>query len=179
MKSRALTSILVFLLLLACAGIVVACGGGGDGDGGGGGGGQSLEAYFQELIAVKDELGAKADAVEEEFPAAFLESAATRDYLVETSAIVAEAVDALRGIDPPQEVQSAHGEFVDALAASQEAWDGLVDELGENPSPTDVADVSERLGPQLEAASADFETACLALEAIATDNGIDVDLECQ
>jgi hypothetical protein len=131
------------------------------------------------LTAVKDDLNAKATAVEQQFPTAFQESAATRDYLVETSSIVAEALDALRGIDAPEQVQSAHGEFVDALAASQEAWDNLVNELGENPSPTDIADVSERLGPQLEAASADFATACLALENIATDNGIDVNLECQ
>jgi hypothetical protein len=179
MKSRVPASILVFLLLLACGGIVVACGGGGGGGGGGGEGGQSLEEYFQALTAVKDDLGAKANAAEEEFPTAFQESAATRDYLVETTSIIEEAVDALRAIDPPQQVQSAHSDFIDALAASQELWAELVDELGDAPSLSDVADISERYGPDLDAASARFETTCSALEDIATANGIDVDLECQ
>lgn len=171
MKLPAPSSIVAPLLLLACAGIVAACGGGG--------GGQSLGEYFQELNAVKDDFGAKADAVEQEFPAAFQESGATRDYLVETNSIVGEALDALRGMDPPEQVRPAHGEFVDALAASQELWEDLTDQLGDAPSPSDALEVSELLGPQLEATSAQFETACLALEAIAADNGIDVDLECE
>ncbi len=171
MKPPAPSVLLMPLLLLVCASVVVACGGGG--------GGQSLGEYFQELNAVEDDLGAQVDAAQQEFPTAFQESVATRDYLVEISSILEDALDALRGMDPPEQVQSAHSEFIDAAALNRELWQDLAADLGDAPSPADVADVSERYGPQLEAASARFETACLALEAIAADNDIDVDLDCQ
>jgi hypothetical protein len=169
MELRTPGFLLTSLVLLACAGIVVACGGGE---------GQSLEEYFRELKAVEDEMNARAVAALQQYPTAFEESAATRDYLVETSSIVNDALDALRGMDPPEQAQPAHSEFVDAAAATQDLWDELAGALGEAPSPSDAAEVSERYGPQLEAASARFEAACLALEAVAADNGIDVDLDC-
>lgn len=171
MKPPAPSSVLGALLPFACGVIVVACGGGG--------GGQSLEEYFQELDAVEEDLGAQADAAQQEFPTAFQESVATRDYLVEISSILGQALDALRGTDPPEQAQSAHSEFIDAIATNRDLWEDVAGELGDAPSPAEVAEVSERYGPQLQAASAQLQDACLALEGIAADNDIEVDLSCE
>lgn len=158
-------------LLVAVGAIAVACGGDGNGE-------LTLEEYFQQFDAINEDMDARINAVADEYPEAFLEAAATRDALNEIDAIISDGLDRLDDIDPPGEVQDAHNEFRDGAAGQGELLRGLAGELADVESTSELAEVLEPSGPELDATAERLDAACLALEAVAADNGIVVDLEC-
>ena len=168
-------------LLLILGSIATACDGGD-----GGGGGLTLEEYFRRV----DSLGESSDddrdkwlaeyeeatdeaETEEEFLEAFREFFGR--YIELTAGLVAD----LESIDPPSEVKDAHEELV---AAEAEAVD-LLEELNERAqraeSVFDVEDVITEFELTASHFSDRYEPECLALQAIADNSSIDIDLDCE
>lgn len=103
-----------------------------------------------------------------------------RDFFNRLAALSGDFVSELESIDPPPEVEDAHNEVVAVQAEGQE----LLEELNERAQRVESASDMEEVGAELEGPVftdiADrSEQACFALEAIADENGIDVDLDCE
>ena len=178
MKPRLFVFLVIAALLLALGSIVAACGGNG---------GLTLEEYFQRLDTLGGDFDDEIDRLGEEFDEAADEAETEeeviddfRDFSGSMTELFADLVADIERIDPPSEVEDAHNELV---AAQREGRD-LLEELNERAqraeSVSDVEDWSAEFeGPVSTAISDRTEQACLALQEIADDNDIDVDLECE
>jgi len=103
---------------------------------------------------------------------------ATRDYFDSFDAIVRQAVNDLKGLNPPAEARAAHDEFVAGGAEMLASLEDFSDRLAEVESPSGLAALFAEPMPALDAAQQRATDACLQLQEIADENGIEVDLEC-
>ena len=87
----------------------------------------------------------------------------------------------IRALDAPSEVGDAHDEFVDALSSMLPVWGDLSDRLAGVESGSGVQQLLMEAGsePAWQEATQRFADACHALEGIAEEKGIDVELDCQ
>ncbi len=153
----------VFLFVAALALLVAAIAAACDGDGG-----LSLEEYFSEMQAISDDVNAGRDALSREFQAV---------SLLEGLAMVAsEARDRLGGIDPPAEAEDAHNELALAFAAVEAVCQGAADGAAEVESRSEITELLSAC--KSVEASSQFRVPCRALELLADDNGIQVNLRC-
>ena len=174
MKLRLLALTFSAALLLAFAATAVACG---DDS-------LTLEEYFQQLEALtataeergaefQDAFDAQVDAVasEEEW-LAVLEDAFTKSQLIFTT-----FADGLTELNPPAVVEELHNEFVDVSAELLASLEEVLNEL-------DLDSVANLFDGLLEESGANqagerFDKTCAALQDIADENEIDVDLDCE
>ncbi len=178
MKPRLFVSLFVGALLLALSAVAGACGGDG---------GLTLEEYFQRIDAIGADAEDEVDRLTEEYVEAAEEVRTEegliepfRDFFNQLATLSGDFVSELEGIDPPSEVEDAHNETVAVQTEGLE----LFEELNERAQRVETASDMEEVGAELEgpvfAYLADrSEEACFALEAIADENGIDVDLDCE
>jgi hypothetical protein len=164
-------------ILLSLAGLLVAVGtiatacGGGDNE-------LTLEAYFQRVEAIASDIDARLEPLQADLEGATDDPTVFRDVFVEYVAIIRDAAAKVSALEPPAEVQEAHNEFRDALAALGDEFDGVAGQLGEAQSSADVLAVLQQSDSQLSAVQERLSTACLALQGIADENGITADLRC-
>ena len=173
---KALTVVVAATTLLLFTALATAC----DGDGGG----LSLEEYFQQA----DELQNQADAqfaeqesgegpeegASEEEIAAF-----ARQSIESSTDILSDAAEAFGDLDPPSEVEDAHARLVEALSDGADAIQAVADDLPDALSMADLEGLDARFDSEgLNDAFMRLDEACVALQTIADDNSIDVDLEC-
>ena len=177
--------------------MALACGGNGDGapsvvdtpagetptDGAGGEGGElTLEEYFQRIEELGDDLNAGQDELLAEFGIASTVAETDEEVVEAFKEIIASLIPLSRGyvedlerIDPPSEVEEAHNE---AVALQVEALE-TIEDLNERVQRVESAAEVEELGPIDSAEFLDRrDQNCFALEAIAEENGIFVDLGC-
>ena len=103
-----------------------------------------------------------------------------RDFFDGLGALAEDFIADLESIDPPSEVEDAHNEIVAAQAEGLELLEDLNERAQLVESISDMEELSaEFAGPVFTDVSDRSEEACFALEAVADDNGIDVDLECE
>ncbi len=178
MKPRLFVSLFVGALLLVLSTVAGACGGDGE---------LTLEEYFQRIDVLGNDFEDDTNRLSDEFGEAAQEVTTEeeliepfRDFFDRLGALAEDFIADLESIDPPPEVEDAHNEIVAAQAEGLE----LLEELNERAqlveSISDMEDLSaEFAGPVFTDVSDRSEQACLGLQAIADDNGIDVDLECE
>jgi hypothetical protein len=169
-----LSKLIVFSLIaatvLALGAAAGACGGGGEE--------LTLEEYFQKMQAISAEAVQETEALDEKFEALEEDDfGGLRDLFAANTAITADTFGDMDDIDPPGEVEDAHIEFVDAGEDVAELMEGFGDDLADVDSTSELEQAFERV-VGLEAASARIDTACAALEKIAAENDISVDLDC-
>jgi hypothetical protein len=164
-------------LLLAFAGLTAAC----NDDGGGG---LTLEEYFQQIDAIQNDNDAQfaelegsanepaEDPTEEELAQLF------KDSLSSSAAILTDSAEAAADIDAPDEVADEHDEIVAAINELVDAVEAV--EVPDTLTFEELAQSDSTFfsGQELNDAFDHLTTACNALEAIAADNGITVDLAC-
>ena len=137
----------------------------------------TIEEYFQRLQALDADVSAQLDALE--FPEDPEDLANFQAFFEAAAAVIEDGVERLADIDPPGDVEDAHNEFSDAAAAFQDASEDVAGELEDVESASELEEVLTASEAEFAPVEERFETACLALEAIATDNGIAVDLDCE
>ena len=178
MKPRLFVSLFVGALLLVLSTVAGACGGDGE---------LTLEEYFQRMDVLGNDLEDESNRLGEEFEEA-IEGAETeeeviepfRDFFDRLAALFGDFVSEVESIDPPSEVEDAHNEIVAVQAEGLELLEDLDERAQRAESASDFEELSAELeGPVFTDVSDRSEQACFALEAIADDNGIDVDLECE
>ena len=163
-----------FVLLLSFATLAAACGDDGET--------LTLEEYFQRLDAVDNEADERGQALEDEFPQAFEEPKPTQEFINSLTALVRDFVDSLEQIDPPAQVEDAHN---DAAAAGTDFAQVLEEAAPQIEGVESASELEEMLGDlfaedsEFAAADEQFTNSCVALQQIADDNEIDVDLECE
>lgn len=147
---------------------------------GGSGGALTLDEYFAELERIGDDADTASDEIELpglDADASFDESrAAFVDYFEQATDIVEDGVQDIRALDPPDEASDAHDRYVEGLAKIMDASNDLLDEIED----ADEEEFDEILGGEdpFEAIDDEVTEACADLQAIADDNGVDVDLDC-
>ena len=176
MKSFTLVAAIVVLVGLAAFG--VACKNGG-------GGGLSLEEYFQKIDEVQNNNDAtfatqeasqgepSADASGEEL-ATFV-----RDGITASADTLRDSAGKADDIDPPDEVAGPHADIVAAINNAVTALDGMADSMPDTVTLADLEQGTFFDNEELNAADEQFLAACSALEQIASDNNITVDLNCE
>ena len=150
-----------------------------------GGGGLSLEEYFQELDSIQEQTDATfatqeasagepaADASGEELTAFF------RDNITGSADILRGAAADVDGIDPPDEVADAHSDLVATTNELVAVLDDMADSIPDTITLADLEQGTFFDNEELNAADEQFLAACSALEQIASDNNITVDLNCE
>ena len=158
---------------LALAALANACGGGG---------GLSAEEYFQELRAIADEAEQKATAAvpsDEEAASSTLDEQKQTgiEFLASLVSIYEEATGRVEDLNPPDDIQDAHDDLVAAVEELTSTFGDLADQA-QDIAPEDIEDF---FNTQAFGAStfAEFDQACSAVQDIADDKGIDVDLNCE
>ena len=181
MKPRIFATLFVGALLLALSAVAGACGGSG------GGGELTLEEYFQRIDVLGNDFEDDINRLTDEFEEAAQEVRTEeqliepfRDFFDRLGALTEDFIADLESIDPPSEVEDAHNEIVAAQAEGLELLEELNERAQRVVSISDMEELSAEFeGPVFTDISDRSEQACFALEAIADDNGIDVDLECE
>ena len=174
MHIRSLTLALIALLLLAFGAFTaVACGDDSE----------ALKEYFDRVAAADEQIDQQLEALENptdrEFASAEEELAAIQGFYNATPPLIRDFISVLEEIDPPAEVEDAHKEVVDAARASAEEWEAQADQLNEAESLRDLIAKLFVENLALKAAGERFAEACLAVQDIADENEIDVDLDCE
>lgn len=161
---RTMTVVLVLLLLST------ACG---DDDS------LTVEEYFAELETAGIEFTARGEAVEAKLVDTQDPVAAAKQSVPEFATIYGDFLDELKGIAPPEEVAEAHQSMIDAGDETVAALDEAADSIEAIDDPAAVAEFFD--GPLVLAfgeAAERFKESCLALQGIADDDAIEVDLHC-
>ena len=163
----------VFGLLLGAGLFALSCGGGGGGDP------LTLEEYFQELDvaendfrAAQDESGAAFAALDDTTP---VEDVV--DLLAELRDVVDEFVANLDDIDPPPEAEAAHNETMGGFQVVSESIGDAVDSIDSDTTADEIFAIFQE--PEVVEAETALDASCNALQTLADDNNIEVDLSCQ
>jgi len=174
MTSRQLAATAIGAAVLGASAIGAGCGDAGDGS-------LSPEQYFQQVQAIWDDYDQQEAAMSRQFPAGFGEPEATQKGFSAVTAIFREALGKQGDLDAPAGAQEAHQEFLAAGRVVLEASEDTADRLAEAESWSEVEELMSDLQQDSEivAAADRFTDACFALEAIAHNNDIDVDLNCE
>lgn len=149
-----------------------ACGGDGGGDA------LTLEEYFERVDELENKQLADSQAIDDELD--LLDEDLTVDEVADSFQeqidVLRELRDGLDDLNPPDEAQDAHDEVVDSLEASADEFEDLLDEFRDEDSVEDAfAAVGEADTPESDRAT----EACIDLQQVAADNGIDVELDCE
>ncbi len=164
--------LLVVAALVAACLLLPACGGD-DGELG-------LDEYFRRVDEIGDANRARIGALDEQPGIVGEDLESTQNYFEGFEASVERALNELRDLDPPAEAQDAHDEFVAALSEAQALWQDIGDQVADVESASELPAVLQQLDePPYDTAGDRFDDACLELQAIADENGIEVFLECE
>ena len=143
-----------------------------------------LEEYFQrvEEVGTKAQSAFEQETVEPLAESASEEDAATfaRETIMRSVTVLGEARDSLDELNPPSEVEEPHDRFVGALGKEVEAIQDVADRLPDALSVFELQALESQFDtPELNEAYAQEDEACKELQAVADENEIDVDLQCE
>lgn len=153
---------------------------------GGGGSELSLEDYFQQMGAIAQELDKNtsdlAQKYDEDVNAAADEEEALRltaQFFEDGAKETRAALDKVKKLNPPSQARDEHKEFVAAGEALVALFPDVIQRARDAKSAEDIQALADDLnGPPFSDASNRSDEACFALQKIADDNNIDVDLTC-
>lgn len=156
---------------------------GGDNGGDGNDASPELVDYFAEMdqIALRtdtrlEEIGSELDGAT--FDSDADEITANRDGLQQSGEAIESALLDMSDLDPPAEVEDAHGDFFDALNAVLQLFASMSADIDDVSTSAELEALSADYSQDFGSADADFDEACLALQEIADDNGVDADMHC-
>ncbi len=177
MKSK--LSVLYFLVILVVAlgSAAVACGGGGQ---------LSLEEYLQRLEAARDDASQRSEELAEESDEERDAASTDEEWLDATlglwdgfAPILDDFIDDLRGLNPPAEAEGPHNDLGNAELDVLELIKQLIDQLEDTESRSEAEAIEEQFQEDVDEISERVDGALCALQDLADENGIDVDLECE
>ena len=138
-----------------------------------------LDQYLQRFQEINDATQTRVSALDEEFEGVGEDIEATQGYFDSFNAIAGQTVRDLKGLEPPAEARNAHDEFVAGLDQMLALYEDISDRLADVESLSELQAVFEEPDPAFGTASVRIGNACLQLQGIADQNGIDVDLRCE
>ena len=99
-----------------------------------------------------------------------------KSFIDDSLPIIEDFIDAIADLNPPAEVSEPHEAAVSAGETLVEAFSDLQDGIDDADTPAEAQSLLDE--DNVTAASEQFTTSCLALQAIADENDIEVDLQC-
>lgn len=135
----------------------------------------TLEEYFQQLDELDNQSSDRGDALFADIDLTDLD--AVKGAYAEFPDIVEDFITGLEDLNPPDEAKDAHDEAIAAAEGFREVLNDAVDEAQNATALDDLQQIGE--GEAFTEADDRFTSACLDLEEIATDNNIEVDLDCE
>ena len=180
-RLRQLSLMIVAAALLIVGAQLVACGGGEPG----GGEALSLPEYLQRMDAVRADMHDRSFALDERHSEQ-LEAASTDEEWLdayrrgfgERISVESDHLDDVKSLDPPAEAEAPHQDYVDALAEGVEFLADFNDRMDGVDSRSEVDDLWDEAGGDFDEISRRITDACSALQDLADEHGIDVNLEC-
>ncbi len=179
MNMRTLRLALIASLLVIAGSFAAAC----DDDDGGSGDALTLEEFFQRIDVLDDEYEARTEALEAEFDEALagVESVdevidAAQSFFDEGAAAIENFVESIADIDPPAEAENLHDRVVEAGRTVVEQFSNAIDEIEEISTEEEFEALFE--DSAIEDAFDRFTVVCLEAQAMANENGIDVEYNC-
>lgn len=142
--------------------LAVACGGGGDGDGRA----LTLEEYMQRMEKINADVDRRLEEVSADDPSA---EEGGRAYVK----VLDDAKEKYRDVTPPLLVEAAHDEVREAVDEFGDALDAAADNATEGARLSDLLAQGEVVGAEER-----LNDALCAVQQIADDNGIAVDVGC-
>jgi hypothetical protein len=151
-----------------------------------GSGGLSLEDYLKRIEEADNQSSERYDALRDQLDLLADQSApdqeridAAQSAVPEFASILDDFLAALEALDPPSEVEKEHEEALAAGEATSELFDDVATQVGNAESLIELDQALQPLnGPAYIAADERFTGSCLALQATADLNKIDVNLDC-
>ena len=147
-----------------------------------GGGGLSLEEYFTKMDDLQSSFEQMSEDSQAQVQAALQDVTSNdealvvfKEYLEENLAAIDEQLGRFEDLTPPGEAESEHE---DLLEAGDAIRDALADVIGRYDEFDSVDEVAQSFDTNLGDAEQQGTDACNALQAVAEDNDIDVDLGC-
>jgi len=162
--------ILMAAALVAASLPLVACGGEEE---------PELDQYLQRLQDIRDGTEMRMSTLTEKSQEVGKDIDATRDYYDSVEGILRQNLNDLTGVRPPTEAQDAHEELLTALAERLGEWEDFTDRAADFKLLHALEAMKRELDKSLETVEERISDACLQLQAVADENGIDVDLECE
>ena len=101
---------------------------------------------------------------------------ANQENLANTVALLASFADGVADLEPPGEIKNQHEELLGAMRAFSRALNTYADDISNVASMEQLQAFAT--SEDLEAAGSRSAQACLAMEQIAADAGVEIDLRC-
>ncbi len=155
---------------------------------GGGSGGEELtmDEYFSRVDTVFEAADKDTTGLEDAFDADVAEAASfdeeidlLLEFLTGTIGVFEAALADMEAISPPGEANDAHDEFVAAASDAMASTEQLVDKLEKAESQADADDILTEFERDAESTLSRADEACFDLQALADENAVDVDLDCE
>jgi hypothetical protein len=156
--------------------ITAACGGGGDDP-------QTLEEYLGLYEAADNRAEQASDQLDTQYAAVLSQTQLTDDnrpdvqaYFQELGEVGQTYVDEISDLNPPEEAEDLHEASVESYQHVLDLYDDAQADIGQVTSIGGLQALFDtpEINDALEAANED----CRELQQLATDNNVDVDLEC-
>lgn len=153
-------------------------------------GGKSLtfEEYSQRHEALTSEAAERSQVVEEDFDEETASAdtvdellVALRGYYNATLPIFEDIANGMKDLNPPAEIEDEHDALVEASADRRDSLQDLLVELADVESASELQDLFTEFGADRHFLYRIFlrlESSCLTLQDAATENSIDLDLDC-
>jgi hypothetical protein len=171
---------------LAMAGVILGLAAFGVACKSGGGGALTLEEYFQRFDEIQNNndnaLSTQEASVEDPSADASEKDLADllRNILLGVERTLRNTADEADAVKEPDEVKDEHGDMVDAVNGAADALGSAADEIPDEITLAELQSPDTLFNAEaITTAFDELTTACTALQQIADDNQIDVDLECE
>ena len=148
----------------------------------------TLDEYFAEFAAIDADVDSQIDALFADFPEGNSEEdffaddtnlPFFKDIVAESSGIVRDAIDRMKALDPPAEVEDAHNDLIDAGEMFVIAFEEGNDVILDAETMAEFEALNNEVEPTIAIAETAFDNACLALVAVGEANGITVNVTCE
>ena len=160
--------------MVALSALAAACGGGGGEE-------VTVEEYFQRLDVAVQDADARSQALPEDpSPDSTFEEwkGFLNNSLTEYVAIVTDLTNTVADLRPPAEVEDSHNDLLDASRDFREAVKDYAQEVAAAKSTSDLERLATEMSTNVEPIQNRLDESCFALQGIADENEIAVDLEC-
>ncbi len=174
MKVR--SGLLVLFLAVLVVGAGAACSSGGKSD-------SSLRGYFEEYERIDNAAESRTEQLQTEYTTVLAATSLNdetrtglKEYFEKQVAARREYLDGISDLNPPKEAAAAHNESVTSYEAVLTAFEPVLTEL---ETASNIADLDRIFsGQELTDAIAKANESCRALQTIADDKDININLEC-
>jgi hypothetical protein len=100
-------------------------------------------------------------------------------FLEETVVVFDDAITDMNEIDPPEEAEQAHADFVTAAQGTRDAAEELQGRLEEVETEEDLDSIVSDFETETTATLESLDAACSSLQEIADENEVEADLQCE